>query len=172
MPLIPFTAYVAITPTTPYSNRWARIRSIEKIAKVVTDDLRGAGFDIVRSNVAFAPKFGEQPDKLTIIGLDKVGQGEWISEVASAVCVDAPYTSRHANYAGEAGKIVCGYLGTKKLHPGGQTLDPRFVAMAMDLKEALESACPTYLMPGGVSAIYRLDYMNVIFGAGGYSFQR
>lgn len=164
-----YAAYVRINAYDIYGDRFVGVRSIERIAERVTNDLRDADLTITESNVAHTPQFGQYHSRLTIIGIDNVDSSNF--QPASPVCVDAPYTSTNDNYRGIPGKVVAGYRATQERSPKGQIISEQTRTNMLNLKSTLEAASPDYLNPGGRSNIYQLYYMGIIFGDGGYSFQ-
>lgn len=158
---IPYTVYAEIFPVGV--KRVEQIRSLESISKKITTDLNDNDFVITESNVSATPQFAQYPARVTIIGFDNVNIDNF--QPADPITVDAPYTSPDDNFiSGNGGKTVSGYMGTSFLHPG-QGLDPKVRVRMLNLKSALEAASSL------LDHIYRIDYMGIVFGKGGYSFQ-
>lgn len=163
-----YAAYARIDPYRIYGDRFVGVSSMRRISSRVTQDLQDAGLVITESNIATVPQFGRKSANLTIIGIDNVDSPNF--QPASAVKVDAPFTSTSDNYRGIPGKVVSGYHGTQEKNPKGQDIDSRTRSFMRDLKNELESASPDYLKPDGNSAIYKIYYMGIFFGENGYSF--
>lgn len=170
---IPFTVYAKIVPERTNNKRRTYTKSMEKIANYIAIELgqylksNPGRFNINENqSVSVSPQFGQYNAKVTITGWDYPTSAPDNFQPASEVSVDAPQTdTQDDNYNGTPGKVVSGYEGTQYLDPQGQTLDPNLRSTMLDLKSVLESAS-VYL-----DEIYRIDYMGVTFGKGGYSFQ-
>ena len=165
---VPYVVYARILPERARGRRLEYVRDMEKIAvqtKMDLDDV--GGFVLAESQIASTPQFGNFPARLTIVGFDNIPEENF--QPATKRTVDAPGTepaSTGVLYTPPQNRrSKDGYEGTQILHPQGQQLDPRTRAYMLALKTDLESASPW------LAEIYRIDYMGVIFGQGGYSCQ-
>lgn len=167
---IPFTIYAKIVPDREHNKRRTYTKSMEKIAKYVANDINNyiksnpdrMNINVQRS-VSVTPQFAQRPARVTITGWDLREVDNF--QPASMVSYDASYTiDGDDNYDGTPGKVVKGYRATERLSAQGQTIDSNVITWMRELKSTLESISP-YL-----NAIYRIDYMGIVFGETGYSF--
>lgn len=173
MPIsIPFTVYAEIVPDRVQAKRRVFTHSLEKIADQVKADIldyieanpTNADITLAESQLASTPQIGQNPSRLTIVGFHNVDLVNFQS--ASQITVDAPSTSaKFDDYDGNPGKTVTGYAATQYLHRN-QTVNPDVRVNMLDLKSILEAASPDHL-----GSIFRIDYMGIVFGKGGFSFQ-
>lgn len=163
---VPYTVYARVVPDRAYGKREEYINDLEKISRYIKDDLDDAGgFVLTESPIAITPQFGNYTARVTIVGFDNINEVNF--QPATVVTREAPGVTPSDNYHSPdvANKVVSGYMGTQILDPQGQSLDPRVRTYMLNLKSSLESSS------SWLNGIFRLDYMDVIFGQGGYSFQ-
>jgi len=162
---VPYTVYARVVPHRGIGKRDEYINDLNKIATFVKTNLDDAGtFVLAESQIAVTPQIGQYPARLTIVGFDNIDEDPF--QPATTTLVDAPSVDPDNNYQTiVANQVVAGYSATQIMAAQGQSLDPRVRSYMLALKSALEAAS-TWL-----DGIYRLDYMGVIFGQRGYSFQ-
>ena len=169
---IPFVVYAEIVPDRVQAKRRVFTRSLEKIAERVKDDIldyidanpTNSDIVLVESEISATPQIGQNPSRLTIVGFHNVDLDSF--QPAGQITVDAPTTSaQFDDYDGTPGRTVNGYIGTQYVHHD-QTINPDVRVNMLDLKSVLEAASPIYL-----NKIFKIDYMGVVFGKGGLSFQ-
>jgi len=165
---VPYVVYARIDPDRARGRRLEYVRDMEKIVTQIKMDLDDAGgFVLAESQIASTPQFGNFPARVTIVGFDNIPEDNF--QPATKITKDAPGTdpaSADVLYVPPQNrKVKSGYEGTMTLHPQGQQLDPKTRAYMLALKTNLESASPW------LGDIRRIDYMGIIFGERGYSFQ-
>lgn len=166
---VPFTAFLKIVPDTGDGRKFEKVRSREKMAKKVQQDLLtsfssgnvalpGGGISAVEedtNNIAFnsqggvaqKPQFGDYPDTLTITGFYNGS-------------TKPPYPSITFAHAGQyVTGPATGAPGWRSTLQPAATADAGVKALVAALKSAITSVDFTVL---------RIVYDGIVYGEGGY----